>query len=113
MENLTPSMLWAVIAAIAGGIILLGNAADKVANIVRAFKAPNVHQDERLDELEKWRQSVDAKLETDLKRLNALDDGNRVTQRALLALLSHGIDGNNIQQMEDARAALENHLINR
>jgi hypothetical protein len=110
---ISPGTVWALIAAIAGGVILLGNAADKVVSIVRAFKAPNTHQDKRLDELEKWRMGVDAKLETDLHRLNALDEGNRVTQRALLALLSHGIDGNNIQQMEDARLALENHLINR
>ena len=111
--EITPETIWAVVAAVAGGVILLGNAADKVASIIRAFKAPNAHQDERLDELEKWRLEVDSKLDTDHKRLNALDDGNRVTQRALLALLSHGIDGNNIQQMEDAKAALENHLINR
>lgn len=110
---ITPGMIWAMVAAVAGGIILLGNAADKIASIIRAFKAPNAHQDERLDELEAWRMTVDAKLETDFNRLNAIDDGNRVTQRALLALLSHGIDGNNIQQMEDAKTALENHLINR
>ena len=36
-----------------------------------------------------------------------------LTQRALLALLSHGLDGNSIEQMEAAKAALEEHLINR
>ena len=32
---------------------------------------------------------------------------------ALLALLDHGIDGNNISQMQEAKTALQNHLINR
>jgi len=49
----------------------------------------------------------------DKKRLDSLDEGNRATQRALLALLDHGIDGNNIEQMQHAKEALQNHLINR
>ena len=52
-------------------------------------------------------------LANDKKHLDSLDDGNRITQRALLALLSHGLDGNSIEQMEAAKAALEEHLINR
>lgn len=31
----------------------------------------------------------------------------------LLALLDHGIDGNNIEQMQHAKEELQNHLINR
>jgi len=34
-----------------------------------------------------------------------------VTQRALLALLAHGIDGNHLPQMEEAKQELELHLI--
>ena len=102
----------AVLAA-ASAVVLLSNAAEKVAKAVQAARAPNMRQDERLRALEEWREEVDGKLVRDHERLAAIDDGNRVTQRALLALLDHGIDGNNIDQMQHAKEALQNHLINR
>ena len=49
----------------------------------------------------------------DVNRFDAIEAGNRVTQLAILALLDHGIDGNNVKQMQDAKEELQNHLINR
>lgn len=113
MEGITISGLWALLLAGASAIVLLANAASKIAEVVRTAKAPNAAQDKRLDELEEWRKGVDRILAADKTHLDSIDDGNRATQRALLALLDHGIDGNNIKQMQDAKEALQNHLINR
>lgn len=113
MENIEPTTVWAVVLAIALAITTLANAAEKIGQAVKAAKAPNLKQDERLNELEAWRKEVDRKLCRDNDHLGSLDEGNRVTQRALLALLDHGIDGNNIKQMQDAKEALQNHLIDR
>lgn len=113
MEGITPGNLWALILAAASAIVLLSNAAEKIGKAIQVAKAPNARQDERLEALEHHVEEIDRFLEQDKRHLDALDDGNRVTQRALLALLSHGIDGNNVEQMEKARAALEEHLINR
>lgn len=113
MDKLEPGQVWAVVLAIASAIVLLANAGEKIVKAVKAAKAPNAQQNERLDSLESWRKEVDRKLTSDNNRLSAIDDGNRVTQRALLALLDHGIDGNNIKQMQDAKEELQNHLINR
>lgn len=113
MEGITLDNIWAVVAWVAAAIVLLSNAAEKIAKAVQAAKAPNAAQDARLAELEGWRKHVDASLIRDLKRFESLDTGERVTQRALLALLDHGIDGNNIKQMQAAKDELQNHLINR
>lgn len=113
MENITPTALWAYILAGASAFVLIANAVEKIVKAVKAAKAPNTKQDERLDALESWRAEVDRKLCRDNDHLGSLDEGNRVTQRALLALLDHGIDGNNIKQMQDAKEALQNHLIDR
>ena len=113
MEGLNPGQLWAAVLAAASALILLANAAEKIVKAVKAAKAPNAQQNERLDALEAWRKEVDRKLTADNDRLGDIDDGNRVTQRALLALLDHGIDGNNIEQMQHAKEELQNHLINR
>lgn len=111
--NLTPTEIGTLILGVASAIVLLVNAGEKIAQIIRAAKAPNSKQDERLDALEAWRKEVDGKLNSEHARLEAIADDNRVTQRALIALLDHGIDGNNIKQMQDAKEDLQTHLINR
>ena len=113
MENITPTALWAIILAVASAIVLLSNAGEKIVKLVKAAKAPNDKQDERIQKLEEWRHRVDEKLNSDNRRLEGIEAGNRATQHALLALLDHGIDGNNIEQMRHAKEELQNHLINR
>lgn len=105
--------LWTVILAGASAIVLLSNALEKIVKAWKAAKAPYAVQDERLNDLEEWRKTVDSKLNKDNERLSSIEEGNRATARALLALLDHGIDGNNIKQMQDAKEGLRNHLINR
>jgi hypothetical protein len=113
MENVTFAEIAAVVLAIASAIVLLANAAGAIVKAWKAAKAPNDKQNDRLDALEEWRKEVDGKLNSDHSHLTSIDSGNRVMQRALLALLDHGIDGNNIKQMQDAKEDLQDHLINR
>ena len=110
---MTPTEIWTAVLALASAIVLLSNAAEKIGKAVQTAKAPNAKLDERVSNMEEWRKGVDQKLDTDEKRLDGIDSGNRVTQLALLALLDHGIDGNNIDQMQHAKEELQNHLINR
>ena len=112
--------MWQTAAVVIGGILALcgaiatiGGAVEKVAKVVKAAKAPNDEQDRRLASAEKEIADIKGFLANDKKRIDTLENGNRVTQRALLALLAHGIDGNNQKQMEDAKKELESHLINR
>lgn len=109
MDNLA----WVVagVLAVAGAISTLGGAANWIVKLVQVFKAPNADQNQRLDKLEKHMEEVDTYLAADKDRLDSIDESTRVTQRALLALLAHGIDGNHQKQMEDAKVELELHLI--
>lgn len=99
------------ILAVAGAISTLGGAANWLVKLVQALKAPNADQNHRLDKLERHMEEVDTFLAKDKARLDGIDESTRVTQRALLALLAHGIDGNHQSQMEDAKKELESHLI--
>lgn len=99
------------ILAVAGAISTLGAAANWLVKLVQVFKAPNAEQDKRLEYLENHMKEVDKILANDKERLDSIDESTRVTQRALLALLAHGIDGNHQKQMEEAKQELELHLI--
>ena len=105
--------LWTLLLAAASAIVLLANAVEKIARAVQAAKAPGEEQDKRLEDLEKRMEAVEKRQVTNANHLTAIDDSNRVTQLALLALLDHGIDGNNIDQMRHAKEELQTHLINR
>lgn len=113
MDNFTPEAIWSFVLAATSAFVLISNAVEKIVKAYKTAKAPNTRQDERLNELEKWKEKVERRLSNDDDRLRDIEKGDRATQRALLALLDHGIDGNNIKQMQDAKEELQNHLINR
>lgn len=108
-----PATALAWLLAAASAIVLLANAAEKISKAISAARKPNMDQDKRLDSLEGRMDAVERKLTTDKTRLDSYEDGNRVSQQALLALLDHSLDGNNIEQMRRAKDALQDHLLNK
>lgn len=98
--------------AICGLITGLGAVVALIAKAIYSIKRPNRVQDERLDAIEKTLKEHETYLSRDSKRFDKLEDGNRITQKAILALLSHGIDGNEIEGMKKAKEDLQNYLIN-
>lgn len=111
MGNITLGEVWVWIAGLLAAIILIGNAADKIGSVIKALKAPNDDLKADVDDLKEWRREVDRKLTNDHTELKDIREGNQAIFQALLALLDHGIDGNNISQMETAKEAVRNHLI--
>lgn len=104
---------WEVIAVALGAFGLIYTTIEKIASIVRAAKKPNDEQDERLDNLEKRVEEIESRLDAGNSKFEGISDSTRVTQKAILALLAHGIDGNNIEQLKEAKDELQNHLINK
>lgn len=117
MKNLTAGeivgIVVALILAAAGAVTTVGGAIEKIAKAWRAAKAPNDRQDERLAALEEWRKEVDRKLDSDKTQLDEIHAGLRASFQAQLALLDHSLDGNNIEQMQNAKKALLQQLINK
>lgn len=115
MEVLTP---WQILVLVVGGILALagfintiGTSVEKISKAVKAAKAPHDELSEDVHKLLEWKKDVDRKLGNDQTALKTLHDGNQAIFQALLALLDHGIDGNNIKQMEDAKTNIINNLI--
>lgn len=106
------------ITTVCGCITAIGAVAALIIALVRKFKEPNVLQDKRLDELETRLEKIDARLDdhdqyfkNDLMRFEKLEEGNRIMQQCMLALLSHGIDGNDVESMQKAKKDLQDYLI--
>lgn len=116
MENLNPwevlLLLGGLVMAAAGIINTVGTAAEKVAKAYKTAKAPEETQNERLEKVEAEIKEIKGKLDKDKERLDDSAKANHVTQEAILALLEHGLHGNNVQQMTTAKNNLEKYLIN-
>ena len=105
MESLTlPQIKDFVVVAVAilAFIVLLGN----VVKTIKDWRKPGMSEAE-------WRRDVDSKLDTDNKRIKSLEDGNRVVCKALMALLSHEINGNSNDKLQKALSDLNDYLIER
>ena len=69
--------------------------------------------EKRLDTYEQKFQTYDKFFRDDKERLDGIDRSNKVTQKALLALLSHAINGNDMDNLQRAKDDLEDYLTNK
>ena len=99
--------------AITGMITGIAAVVVLIANLIKKAKSPNEIQNQRITELEHRVDLHDEYFAKDLKRFESLEAGMRVLQHAILALLAHGIDDNNIESLKSAKKELEEYLINR
>lgn len=102
------ALLW-----ICTAINTIGAAIIVVTTFIGKAKAPNLRQNERLDELENRMNNVEHYLDSDNKRIKTMEEGNRVTQKGLLALMSHALNGNDDTKLLAAKDELEKYLIDR
>ncbi len=138
VEGLTPEILWYTLVGIVGigALVVLG---DKVADVFRKRKArqeiKNTPSSELADsisakimeKLEPRFAEIDRKLANDKmgidaherqiaaqdKQIEAIEQGQKVMCRGILALLSHDINGNSKDKLEASRAEITNYLIDK
>ena len=116
MENFTTGEIVTLviggILALAGAVSTIGGAVEKIVKVVRAAKAPELRQDDKISDIEKRLDRVERKLENDKTQIAASRECEHVLTKGMLALLEHGINGNNVEQMKAAKADVNEYLIN-
>lgn len=121
MDNViqfTPSQLIALVLGICGAIITISAAIGVIAKALDKARAPEKEQNERLDAHEKRLNAHDEIIEkfkeyfdNDDRRFKEIEKSNKITQSALLALLKHSINGEDITSLKEAEKSLEEYLI--
>lgn len=99
-----------IVVGLPGAINTIGSAIEKIAKAKKAVEAPNAAQDEKIADHEKRISRLERHQENDHKELNAIREYNRISALAQIALLDHGLDGNNIKPMQDAKDELNHWL---
>ena len=105
-------VVWGLMLTISQAINTIGGAAEKIAHLRTAANAPNEEQNQRIGALEKRMDTAEIKLGRDYAAFQDLADATAVTHRALLALLGHGLHGNNATAMEESELELRAYLTN-
>lgn len=106
---------------ICGGIITILTLWNMVEQRIKSTKMPTDNLEERVSLLEKKLEfeikatfaEYDARFGRDKQKIEAIEEGNKVTIQALRALLKHSIDGNNIEGLEKAEEKISEYLVNR
>ena len=103
--------MWTIVLAIASAVVLLSNAVEKIVKAVKAAKAPEERQNEEIENIKNRIDKLEKEILVDEKQLKDARACNHVITKGVLALLDHGINGNNIDQMKEARQDVEQYLI--
>lgn len=116
--SFTPTQLFALILGICGAIVTISAAIGIIAKLIDKAKEPEKEQNERLDAHEKRLNNHDEIIEkfkeyfgNDDRRFKEIEQSNKITQSALLALLKHSLNGNDTEALKDAEKNLEEYLI--
>lgn len=115
LDALPPSIIWLLIVCTV--FVTVSTAFNWVLQWRVKLKEPNSLQDKILNEHEQRVSESERTLirhgeylTKDKKRFKELEEGSRVTQEAILALLSHALDGNNINDLTTSKKRLHDYL---
>lgn len=101
-------LLW-----LSASISTVAAAVTVVVTVINKIKSPNAIQNERIRDLEDDMKKVKQYLDADNKKIQSIEEGNKATQKALLALMGHALNMNDGEKLMAAKEELEQYLINR
>ena len=107
--------------AIMGGLLVVFNLWNAIETRVNKTKEPTTNLEERVNILERKVdfevkavfERYDTMFGKDKARLDSNEEGIKVILRALLAMMKHEIDGNNIAELEETSKDLQSYIIRR
>lgn len=102
---------WSALIAICAAVVTVSGAISVLVKFFTFLRRPEVKQNEHIDKLSADMLSVQNKLESDKERLDDLETGLKYTLESLLALLTHALDGNDVDGMRKAKEHLNVYLL--
>lgn len=110
MQGIPFSVTLAVIFGIIGGAITLMTFIEKVIGLVKTVKAPDTRQNERIAALEAWKADMERYIGNDKRRIDSLEANLSMMMKAQFALLSHAVNGNDVDRLRAVQAEMQDFL---
>lgn len=99
------------LAGLAALVLVLVGAYNTIMGAVKNYREEKKRKDAPVNTLEETVKKHDERLARDHERLNDLEDSNRIILRALMAMLSHEINGNSDDKLKDSFDEIQKYLI--
>lgn len=109
--SFTPHEISAFIIALFGFLLTAMNVFDKIMSYKKEAQKPEDTQNERITALETRVAKMEDYQEECSWRGKRLAKGNEVYMRAMLAMMTHALDGNHVEQLKEARDELNEYLL--
>lgn len=116
--SFTPAQIIAVILAICGAIVTISAAIGVITKAIEKTREPENAQNKRLDDHDKRLSALEEiagkfkeYFDNDDKRFKEIERTNKITISALLAILKHSLNGNDMESLKNAEKSLEEYLI--
>ena len=107
----TVTQIACLVVGIFGFVLTLLNIYDKVIRIKVESQKPLKDIEIRVDAMEKWSKLVDMRLDEGSKHFDRLDEGNKIVQQSLLALMDSALSENGkCEELKRARDSLYDYL---
>ena len=104
---------WAVLLAICGGIVTIISAIEKIVNAGKVINSPNTEQNRRIKALEERCDKFEQYFFRDNQRLADLEQTLSILMRSQFALLSHAINGNDVDGLKKVHDEMLDYLSKR
>ena len=95
-----------------GGIGIIGAATVYIAKAVGWIKKPEIKQNNILEDHEKRITELERKTDNDYSDIKKLQEEMAMMLRAVMALVSHSLDGNNKDELKDSKKEINVYLQN-
>lgn len=104
---------WAVLLALCGGIVTIISAIEKIVNAGKVINGPYTEHNRRIKALEERCDKFEQYFSRDNQRLADLEQTLSILLQAEFALLSHAINGNDVDKLKDVQSAMMEYLTKR
>ena len=109
----TPSQVIELIILISACISAVSVILGYVIKMIKATKKPYEDNRERINSIERTVSDHSELIEQNSIKINNIEQSNKITQRAILAMLKHDLDGNNTEMMVRSERELQDYLIDK
>ena len=96
---------------LAAVVLVLVGAYNTIMNAVKNWREEKRRKNAPVTTLEEQVKQHEEKLKNDHERLNELESSNRIIMRALMAMLSHEINGNSDEELKASFKEIQKFLI--
>lgn len=94
-------------------ILTIGAVAALIRTTGREITTPDRTQNNRITVLEGRMEKAEERLQKGDAHFQENDNSNRITQKALLAIIDHELNGNSVDKLREAKDELQSYLIDK